>query len=237
MQVVLLRVGIDSGCGGIHGPLFQDGGFEFIPIPDGWRIDRRTYGNTKGRRGQLLVDYFPKLRQSKVADQSIHFDPEFTTYTYGDPTPPKSSLRKLAKGDLLIFYSGLEGWDFACKPALYLIGYFVVSRAGIASNFSAQQLRRVFGKNFHVRHHAVLADQRQRLVLVKGGTGSRLLRKAVRISWRGKNCDGRPLHRLSKDMQRIFGDFDGHTSIERSPPRWVSPALTKAAAQFVLGLD
>ena len=34
MQVVLLRVGIDTGSGGILGPLFSDGSFEYIPIPD-----------------------------------------------------------------------------------------------------------------------------------------------------------------------------------------------------------
>ena len=31
MKTVLIRVGIDSGCGGIQGPLFQDGTFEYIP--------------------------------------------------------------------------------------------------------------------------------------------------------------------------------------------------------------
>ena len=35
MNVVLLRVGIDTGSGGIHSPLFQDGSFELVPIPDG----------------------------------------------------------------------------------------------------------------------------------------------------------------------------------------------------------
>jgi Nucleotide modification associated domain 3 len=34
MQVVLLRVGIDSGRGGIQGPLLDDKSFEFIPIDD-----------------------------------------------------------------------------------------------------------------------------------------------------------------------------------------------------------
>src|SRR5436309_4858374 len=33
-QVVLLRVGIDAGCGSIQGPLFQDGSFDFVCIPD-----------------------------------------------------------------------------------------------------------------------------------------------------------------------------------------------------------
>ncbi|MBZ5697635.1 MAG: hypothetical protein LAN18_03715 [Acidobacteriia bacterium] len=237
MQVVLLRVGIDTGAGGIHGPLFKDGSFEYIPIPDGWNMDPRTYGNTKGRHGRSLVDYFLGSRRAKVFKQAIHFDPEFTTYTYGDPTlGPKSSLRKLVEGDLLAFYGGLEGWGFQCSPALYLIGYFEVLRAGLAPSFTSSEMRRLFGNNFHVKHRKILEDQRERLVLVKGGVGSRLLQKAVRISSLGKNSDGRPLHRLSRKMQEIFGDFDGRTSIERSPPRWVFPEFTARAAKFVRSL-
>lgn len=95
MKVAMLRVGIDTGSGGIHGPLFQDGSFEYIPIPDGRRDDERTYGNTVGRRGAPLVEYFPARRRSAMANQPIHFDPEFATFTYGDPTPPKAGLRRL----------------------------------------------------------------------------------------------------------------------------------------------
>ena len=29
-QVSLLRVGVDSGCGGTQGPLFDDGSFDFV---------------------------------------------------------------------------------------------------------------------------------------------------------------------------------------------------------------
>ena len=237
MQVVLLRVGIDTGSGGIHGALFKDGSFEYIPIPDGWGVDVRTYGNTKGRHGRFLIDYFPASRRERIFTQAIHYDPEFKTYTYGDPTTPKSSLRRLVKGDLLVFYAGLKGWDLECEPALYIIGCFEVTRAGIATSFTNRELRRLFGSNFHVMHPELLADQRERLVLVKGGPGSRLVRKAVRISSPGKNSDGRRLHRLSKGMQEIFGDFDGHTSIERSPPRWVLPEFTERAAAFVRSLE
>lgn len=65
MQVVLLRVGMDTGArsGGIHGPLFRDGSFEYIPIKDdfaGCGVDERTYGNTLSRKGQRLVSYFPR---------------------------------------------------------------------------------------------------------------------------------------------------------------------------------
>src|ERR1700733_3880181 len=119
MKMALLRVGVDSGCGGIQGPLFQDGSFEFVGIPDKKGIDLRTYGNTTGSKGRSFAEYFPASRQAVVASQSIHVDPEFETFTYGDPTPPKAGLRKLVSGDLLVFYAGLEGFDYRCPPALY----------------------------------------------------------------------------------------------------------------------
>ena len=163
MQVVLLRVGIDTGTGGIHGPLFHDGSFEYIPIPDCFAergVDERTYGNTRSRVKRQLVSYFPATRRAKMNTQSIHFDPEFETFTYGDPTRPKKSLSRLRRGDLLTFYAGLEGWDFDRPPALYIIGYFEVTEAGIAESFGPGKLRELFRSNFHVRHQAVFEDQR-----------------------------------------------------------------------------
>src|SRR5256885_8943338 len=130
MNVVLLRVGIDTGCGGIHSPLFLDGSFEFIPIPDRGGRDERTYGNTVGRSGRSLVEYFPAGRRQNAATQSMHVDPEFTTFTYGDPTPPKRGLKRLQPGDLLVFYAGMEGWGWTQDPALCLVGYFEVDRVG-----------------------------------------------------------------------------------------------------------
>jgi hypothetical protein len=122
MKIAMLRVGIDTGSGGIHGPLFRDGSFEFVPIPDRSEVDPRTYGNTVGRKGKNLIEYFPTRMQDKMRDQSIHVDPEFETFTYGDPTSPKAGLRRLEEGDMLIFYCGLQGWNFHSEPALYLVG-------------------------------------------------------------------------------------------------------------------
>ncbi len=51
MKIALLRVGIDAACGGIQGPVFANGDFEFIPIPDDRLLGPRTYGNTNGRSG------------------------------------------------------------------------------------------------------------------------------------------------------------------------------------------
>jgi len=239
VQVVLLRVGIDTGSGGILGPLFHDGSFEYIPIPDHFKgkgADKRTYGNTLGRMGRRLIDYFPESRQERVSCQSIHFDPEFEGFTYGDPTPPKVSLQRLQEGSLLVFYAGLEGWDFRCPPAIYIIGYFEVMRAGLATSFTYKELHHSFKSNFHVMHTGVFDDQVDRLVLVKGSRDSRLLTKAVKISAMGKDSRGRPLHKLSPEMQKRLGGFDGRTSIQRSPPRWVAPEFTDRAAQFIRSL-
>jgi hypothetical protein len=239
MQVVLLRVGIDTGSGGIHGPLFRDGSFEYIPIPDcygGKGVDKRTYGNVRGPAGRKLLDYFPEARREKVLDQSAHFDPEFETFTYGDPTRPKASLRQLTEGSLLVFYAGLKGWEFDCPPALYIIGCFEVARAGVATSFSPAELAAMFQKNFHVMHRDVFEDQKDRLVLVKGSANSRLLKKAVKISSVGTDKKGRSLHRLAPEMQAVFGGFGGNTSIQRSPPRWVAPEFTQRAALFISAL-
>lgn len=237
MKIAMLRVGIDTGSGGIHGPLFQDGLFEYLPIPDGFQVDPRTFSNMVGRTGKTLVDYFPASRRDKVKDQAVHVDPEFSTFTYGDPTPPKAGLRRLEKGDLLVFYCGLQGWDFQSEPALYLIGYFDVLAAGKASDFSPDEIKRIFGENFHVRHPSVYEQQKAHLVLVKGSDQSRLLTRAVRISEMGQDRAGRPLKVLSSEMQQIFGNFNQKISFQRCPTRWVDPAYVQEAAQFIRSLE
>jgi hypothetical protein len=242
-QVILLRVGIDAGCGGIQGPLFDDGTFEFVCIPDGKGVSIHTYGTMVGRNGRSHLDYFPASRQRQMAGQTIHLDPEFETFTYGDPTTPKRSLRNLTPGDFLVFYCGLQkwdsdcGWDCTCRPSLYLAGFFEVSLAGVACEFDKKTLKGEFGNNFHVRYRSVFEQQKDRLVLVKGGPGSRLYRKAYRISEEAQDRAGKPLKVLSRNMQKVFGDFGGHVSIQRSPPRWVEPKFVDGAIEFVMSLE
>jgi hypothetical protein len=236
MQIVLLRVGIDSGRGGIQGPLFEDGSFEFIPIDDRRGDSLQTYGNTQGAHGRVLIDYFPERLQERLRSRSIHSDPEFSTFTYGDPTLPKKGLKSLMPGSLLVFYAGLEKWPERTGAGLYIIGYFEVAKAGLATDFSSAELTKNFGRNFHIFHRNVLKLQKPKLVLVKGGSKSRLLKKAVLISAMGKDTSGRPLKVLSPAMQQIFGDFDGRVSIQRSPPRWVRPEFLQKAAKFVRSL-
>lgn len=237
MQVVLLRVGIDSGSGGIQGPLFEDGSFDFVPIPDYFHDpgeNPETYGTTKSRFGRLLIDYFPERSKPKYRSVSIHADPEFETFTYGDPTKAaKQGLRRLQRGDLLVFYAGLEPWPQGGGKQLYIIAYFCVSWAGMATELNEVELMARFQKNFHVKHGDVLEDQRDRLVLVQGSPDSKLLKKAVLLSSLGEDRSGKPLKVLSKDMQSKFGDFGGRIGIQRCAPRWVHETHVAKAADFV----
>lgn len=178
-----------------------------------------------------------------MAEQTVHVDPEWETLTYGDPTAPKRALRNLQPGDYLVFYCGLQEWDVVAgtnrqhRPALYLAGFFEVALAGMATAFDEKQLKSQFGKNFHVRYPSVFEKQKHDLVLVKGGAGSRLFKKAHQISSEGKDKTGKRLKVLSPAMQKVFGDFDGRISIQRSPPRWVQPEFTEKAIRFISNLE
>jgi hypothetical protein len=240
MNIVLLRVGIDTGSGGILGPIFANDKFEFVPIgPADYDAEGRTYGNTKGRHGRTLIQYFPSGRlKEKMQNEPMHFDPEFKSYTYGDPTRPKQSLKKLQRGDLLVFYAGLKRWGCTTKAALYIIGRFVVEEAGTYTELKQKNLLRLFAKNQHVLN-GVRRGERKHLILIKGGRGSKLLKKAVRISAlkRARDRGGHPVFVLDPVMKRHFGTFTRLNAIQRSIPRWVKqPEFCDKAAAFVLKL-
>lgn len=237
MNLVLLRVGIDTGCGGIHSPLFSDGTFEFVPIPDSRGLDERTYGNSKGRAGRVFAEYFPKHRRERERSQAMHVDPEFETFTYGDPTPPKRNLAQLKPGDLLIFYAGMEGWGHTTQPALYLAGMFRVELAGFAHSFTSEQLQQEFHQNYHVRHRTVFAEQREKLVLIKGGKGSRLFQKAHLIGETVRRENGTLWQIITPQMEKVFGKFGGIGSLQRSTPRWVEDRLVSDAEKFAESLN
>jgi len=53
----------------------------------------------------------------------------------------------------------------------------------------------------------------------------------------GKDRSGKPLKVLSPAMQKVFGTFGGHVSIQRSPPRWVEPEFVEGAIEFLKDLQ
>ncbi|PWI49617.1 hypothetical protein CEE45_00365 [Candidatus Heimdallarchaeota archaeon B3_Heim] len=217
MKAMLLRIGIDKGTDGALAPIFNDGSFEYIPISEKKEsAENRTFITTIGRSGKFLSDYLPK----KVASRKFHFDPEFETFTYGDPTSKRNYLVNLIENDLLVFYAGLTPYKTnKYKEALYIIGYFTVDKVIDFSQTNrsvAKSHHKLFSNNAHIKrsHHS------KDLIIVIGKKGnSRLLEEAVLISKPKLNKIGRIYHTVSPDMETLLG-ISG--SIQRSiPPRLI----------------
>ena len=83
---------------------------------------------------------------------------------------------------------------------------------------------------------AYLSSKEKELVLVKGGEGSRLLKKAHLLGETVASEGKAPIKKITQEMRKIFGDFGGRHSFQRSPTRWVDPAFVSRAAAFVRNL-
>jgi len=218
MKAMLLRVGIDKGTDGALAPIFDDDSFEYIPISEGDAKSKedRTYGNTIGRSGKPFSTYLPK----GIENRTMHFDPEFDTFTYGDPTYKRRFLLKLEKNDLLIFYAGLCPFQTRKhKTALYIIGYFIVDRVIDFNSLSRSEIRQCY-KKYPNNAHLKRSYRTEDLVIIVGNKKkSKLLNKAILISQTKYDRNGRPYQAVSKKMEKILG-ISG--SIQRSiPPRFI----------------
>ena len=182
-EILLLRVGLDSGSGRGHAPLFADDSFEYVPIPESSETtEARTYDDLPARTGGHLSKHAPHL-----AERVPHFDPEFESFTYGDPGRNKrSQLSRLTTDDLLIFYSSLEPADVDAGPRLCVIGYFVVDTVYDLEAMSPAERDAAFKRvenNAHVKRTGLTRETPHREyypVVVKGDPErSRLLDRPI----------------------------------------------------------
>gem|GEM_PF-3149778 len=168
-----------------------------------------------------------------LAKTRVHNDPEFKTFTYGHIG---NRLRDLSRGDILVFYAGLEPYDFKNEDLKqrYIVGYFEVEKADFAIKFEpgcrSRLLDHAFSKNQHVSYRDFTKECKRKkgaLFLVKGRkSGSRLLMKGQPISERRIiTCtrDGKKnkmtRYRLSKTMVKEFGVDWG--DITMAVPHWI----------------
>ncbi len=208
MKALLLRVGIDKGSGGCLGPIFDDGSFEYIPIPEKCdTLENTIYANLFGRNYKILAGFVP----IKLHNSTPHIDPEFETFTYGDPTPNKrNQLVKLHPGDLLVFYAGLEEKNSFDIPKLFIIGYFIVKNVydfnKILKTEHASILKKV-SNNAHAKRRYIDKG----LVIIKGELNkSKLFLKALPLG-DNRNC-------ILRDLVTITG-YNG--SILRAIGHWI----------------
>jgi len=166
-NVFIINVGVNASHGQLRSPVFDDGTFEFIPIPEQGR--RRCcpecgtlprYCDLESFNGLNLSKFIP----AKYYHCRVHNDPEFVSYTYGDyPTisPRATNLQKVEKGDSIFFLARLVKYRnevFTKDAGFYLIGYFEVE--DILKEVTARPKRSIgkFINNAHMRR--ALYDQK-----------------------------------------------------------------------------
>lgn len=179
MRVYLANVGSNASHG-FASPLFEDGSFEFIPIPE---RDPAGASARLVRYADLRSHYYPdgdllRYVPQRLRDSPCHNDPEFETLTYGNRDNGRSSaLTTLRPGDALLFLARLERWDDGKRMrefGFYLIGGLSVDYAEFVTPQTSGRDR--FAKNAN----AIRGDER--FLGVAGSSRSRRFRKAVPIT-------------------------------------------------------
>lgn len=216
-KILFLRVGIDRGCGGTLSPRFSNGTFEYVPIPESSELfvgRGVAYSELPARHGGTLDKYSGSTGYT-------HYDPEFETFTYGEPSEPKrSQLLRLSAGDRLVFYSGFQG-PYIVKGTCFVIGYLTVRaihRAPMNEQWPPASLAHLH-RNAHFRRKNPEAT----LVVVEGDpSNSRLFTTALQLS------DGN--QKVLSDVMDIIG-FTG--SVMRAVGRWVPENHTETAINWL----
>lgn len=217
MNILFLRVGIDRGCGGTLSPLFSDGTFEYVPIPEACELlpgKGVTYPELPARSGGTL-DIYSNSRGF------VHYDPEFETFTYGEPNNPKrSQLLRLMTGDRLVFYSGFQGSNIA-KGTCFVIGYLTVR--AIHPVPVAEPWPPVTLNHLHRNAHFRRKNPETTLVVVEGDPAtSRLFNSALQLS----DCN-------QKVLENIEGVIGFNGSVKRAIGRWVPETHHKSTIKWL----
>jgi hypothetical protein len=188
-KVYLINVGANAShrfCS----PLFADGTFEFLPIPE----DRDLPGTHAVHYRDLRSHYDPSspltpFVPARLLEWPAHNDPEFATFTYGDnceASPRAASLKRVEAGDRLLFIARLCPWKDSRpthRHGFYLIGFLEVEEvlrdARARPNMS--MLSR-FRNNAHVRRGMSDPALWDRFWAFRGSARSRRFPKAVPIT-------------------------------------------------------
>ena len=178
-RIFIINVGANSKDPQ-QSPLFEDGTFEFVPIPGDYE-EGLTYADVPQfyYPNKPLLDPFgtPAVSPS----DRVHNDPEFATFTYGDKIR-KGALRQLKQGDFLFYLARLVPYDeqhFDTDGAIFaLIGYIEIEERRDAPH-DPMFTSPAFNRNAHVRRWENDAASFDDFVVFKGSTDSRRFRYAV----------------------------------------------------------
>lgn len=185
-RAVAINVAANTNQPGVRGPIFPNGRFEYLPIPESEPTARPvpTYAD---------LDVSVELPDG-TEDSPVHLDPEFADYpcceryTYGDPFDVKARpLLELERDDYVLFYATLSTvgepnrqW-ISPEWGTYVIGQFRLARdpiSGAAFADLSAETRTIFENNAHLKREEFDAK-----VLLEGEDGeSELYDTAVPLS-------------------------------------------------------
>ncbi|WP_435124106.1 hypothetical protein [Halobaculum sp. D14] len=218
-RAVAINVAANTNLPGRRGPVYPDGSFRYVPIPE----TEPTAEPVATYRDLGLADAVP----ADAADDPVHLDPEFPgvlgrdAATYGDPHGVKARpLAALDPGDWLLFYATLTvtGRDDAVSGAdatpaadgsadwlpptwgAFLVGEFRVAETLTGDDYRAADAdtRARFDSNAHVRREPFDAA-----VLVRGDPAdSGLYDRAVPLSTPDAGADA---NRVVTDLSADSG--------------------------------
>lgn len=207
MRSVAINVGANTNAPGFRGPIYDDGRFEYIPIPESGTVrpgaDVPTYGAL-----DLRTDV------AEVSDRPVHLDPTFpgvhgcTSFTYGDPHGVKARpLLDLETGDCVFFYATLSTAGDEPAPWIapewgaYIIGHFRLASDPIDPE-AFERLTTVERARFETNAH-LKRDPFDAAVLLYGDREeSRLYERAIPLSNREAGVDA---NRLVTDLSSDSG--------------------------------
>ena len=188
-RIFLANVGANAAHR-FSSPIFADGTFEFLPIPEEPRIDGPhavRYQDLRSRYqpAKDLKEYIPK----RLWQVSTHNDPEFETFTYGDNCEANAraaSLKRLEPGDFLFFIVRLVRWTAGSSTGdhgFYLVGYLEIEDVlrDVRARPSAGEMAR-FGANAHIRRGLWDSGLWDRFWVFGGSSNSRRFHHAVPVT-------------------------------------------------------
>jgi hypothetical protein len=218
MKALLVRVGVDSGKqGGLWNAPARSNTRHFVYVPIAERARFRPglatgygdnrFGIQKALR-KLGIGLPPHL-----ASAGMHLDPDYRYLTYGDVRGRAQQIRKLGKGDLLVFYSSYSE-NGSPKSLIYaLSGLYVVNCWKAASEISK--------KDWHKNAHTRIRPGSDQIVVFAKPIVSGRLRKYIPIGeYRNR------AYRVRRDILKAWGGLsvkNGYIQRSRRLPKFCDP--------------
>jgi Nucleotide modification associated domain 3 len=190
-RAVAINVGANTSLPGFRGPIYPDGRFEYVPIPEREPVREPvpTYADLE----------LPIEVPDSLLDRRVHLDPSFAeyprceAYTYGDEHAVKAGpLSELEAGDVVLFYATLSTVGEDPAPWItpdwgaYVIGSFVLAAEPVSGEeylALSEAERAPFASNAHCKRAVFDAEVllvgepersglRDRALALSGGRGS-----------------------------------------------------------------